>query len=381
MVRSARRLYRGAPVWVVISVSILIAGCSPVRLHEALLILEDIQAGAGASELKRQTPEPERRSIVFELDGRASRADLYLPRGSPAASMIVVPGLTPKGRDDPRIIEFAATMARARFRVLVPDLPRMRALHATADDAVPIADAVAYLKQHHSAQPLGLTSVSFAVGPSILALFEPQAKDRVDFVVTVGGYYDIDALITFITTGYTRGGPDESWQYVGAKRYGKWVFVLSNAARIGDEADQAVLTELAWKKLQDNKASVDDLVSRLGEKGRSVYRFLTNDDPDRVPELFAQLPLGIIEDARRLDLKRLPLAQTTAEFVLIHDRHDRIIPAEHTTMTAGALPSSRAHVYLIDSLDHANPRPPGFVDGLMMLDAVYTVLALRDGKG
>jgi len=344
------------------------------------MVLKDIQAGSGASELKRETLEPERRSIVFTFDGRDTGADLYEPRARAKASMVVVPGLTPHGRDDPRIIEFATTMARARFRVLVPDLPRMSALQATADDAIPIADAVAYLKQNYSTHPLGITSVSFAVGPSVLALFEPQAMDRVDFVVTIGGYYDIDALITFITTGYTRGNNDDSWEYVGAKRYGKWVFVLSNAARIEDEADQVILTELAWRKLKDKKAAVDDLVAQLGGKGRSVYRFLTNEDPGRVAELFAQLPVGIIEEARRLDLKRLPLAQTNAEFVLIHDRNDRIIPAAHTTMTAEALPSSRAHVYLIESLDHAKPRPPGFIDGLKMLDAIYTVLALRDAK-
>ena len=74
-----------------------------------------------------------------------SEADLYLP-GEPAkAGIVLVPGLTPRGRDDARLVDFAMTLARARFEVLVPDLPRMRTFQVTALDAVPIADAAHYL--------------------------------------------------------------------------------------------------------------------------------------------------------------------------------------------------------------------------------------------
>jgi hypothetical protein len=352
-------------------------GCSPARVVESVRVLQDIQAGSGPSSLKRATAVPSRTAIVFDVEGRLRAADLYRPGDRPArGAVVLVPGVTPRGRDDPRVVEFANTLARAEFQVLVPDLPRMRALRVTADDAVPIADAVAFSVRSAGDVPVGVAAVSFAVGPAILSLFEPQAADRVDFVLGIGGYYDIEGLVTYITTGYYREPGDETWRFRPPKTYGKWVFVLSNTARIEDLADREALTTMAERKLDDADADIAELVAGLGPEGRSVYALLDNDDHVRVPALLAALPAAVVDEARALDLERRELDGLEAAFVLIHDRNDRIIPAAHAVALAAAV--RRADVYLVDSLDHATPRPPNPIDAIRLLDAIYTVLRFRD---
>lgn len=358
----------------------LSAACSPSRTVEAARVLRDIEAGHRPSGLKQVTPPPARTFIRFAIDGREHEADLYLP-GEPAkAGIVLVPGLTPRGRDDARLVDFAMTLARARFEVLVPDLPRMRALQVTALDAEPIADAARYMDARQQSRPLGVAAISFAVGPAVIALSEPRLLGRVDFFLGVGGYWDLSALITYVTTGYYRPSVNDSWLYRPPKAYGKWVFVLSNAVRISDPRDRATLEEMAGRKLDDKNAPIDDLVENLGPDGLAVYALVTNSDPDRVSALLNALPAGLAEEINLLDLKQRDLTSLPVVFVLIHDRHDRIIPAEQSEALAAAVASGRSCLYVVDGLDHAQMKQPGLTDALALLKAISTILRLRDGQ-
>jgi hypothetical protein len=355
-----------------------LSACSPSRLVEAVRVVADIHAGSGASSLKEATAPPRRLPVAFEIEGRPRQGDLYLPADA-AARIVLVPGLTPRGRDDPRVVAFATTLARARFEVLVPDLPQMRALQVTGQDAVPIADAAFFLDTRGKEMPLGLIAVSFAVGPAVGALYEPPAAGRVDFVVTIGGYYDLEALITFVTTGYYRQTPTDPWHHQTPAAYGKWVFLLTNAQRVDDPADRQALYEMAERKLGNGDADVADLVRRLGAQGRTVHALLDNHQPERVPDLIAALPAAIRDEMAALDLKCRDLARLPVDFIVVHDRNDTIIPATQSIQFAAATAPDRAHLFLIGSLEHAVPGAPDIVDGMTMVSAVYRVLAYRDG--
>lgn len=344
-------------------------------------VLDDIAAGEAPSALKEVTAPPQRRLVTVPVQGGAIAADLYRPAEGARAGMVLVPGLAPAGKNDRRLIAFANTIARAGFEVLVPDMARMRALQVSAADAPLLADAVAWMAQRDPARPLGIAAISFAVGPTVLALAEPRAAGRVDFVLAVGGYFDLPAVVTFFTTGYFRDTPDAPWQHRTPNAYGKWVFLLSNAPRLGDPADRRALSELARRKMQDRDADVSDLVRGLGPQGRSVYALLANEDPERVPALLAALPESVRSELHALDLAGRRLAVGDVRFVLIHGRNDAIIPETESEALARGLPEGAVSLYLLNSLDHVNPQPPGPVDSVKLFDAVYTLLSYRDGEG
>ena len=362
----------------VFTVAALLAACSPGRGLEAVLVLQDIEAGDGPSLLKETTHDPTRAAITFEIDGREREADLYAPDAAARAGMVLVPGVTPRGRGDPQVIAFAETLARAHFEVIVPDLPAMRSLQVTARDAVPIADATRFLDERGAGRPLGMTAVSFAVGPAIIALDEPAAAGRVDFFIAIGGYYDLEALIVYITTGYYREEESGPLLYRPPRDYAKWIFVLTNSGRIADPDDRATLFEMASRRLDDADADVSDMASTLGPQGRSVYALISNGDPSRVPELIADLPPEVRGEIERLDLARRNLAALDTDFLLVHDRNDRIIPASQSVALAGAVAPGRARLYLVGGLDHAQVRQLGFGDAVTLLQAVYECLRLRD---
>jgi len=354
--------------------------CSPGRLVDSTRLLTDIGAGDGPSALKNSTAEPRKETINFRVLDRRHMADLYTP-ASPLAGLVLVPGLAPAGKDDRRLKAFATSLARARFQVLVPDLPNMRALRVSGGDARIIADAAVHLHSLDPARPLGMSAISFAAGPMVGALFEPGIANHVDFMISVGGYYDLEAVITFFTTGYYREGPDAAWQYRQPNVYGKWVFVMSNAQRLDEPSDRIALMSMAERRLDDPDADISVLADGLGPQGQAVYALLTNGDPDRVPALLAALPPAVIEEIAELDLKRRDLSDLNVEFVLVHGRDDPIIPETESMAFADAVRPGKAELYLLSSFQHVDPGELALSDQLSLLSAVYTVLEFRDGKG
>ncbi len=357
---------------------LIVAGCSPVRLMEAARVLADIDAGSGPSALKEQTARPNRRAVSYSIDGRSRQADRYSPADGAVAAMVVVPGVTPLGRNDPRLVAFAAPLARARFEVLVPDLPRLRDLRVSPADARTIADACVHLDREGGGRPLGLTAISYAVGPAVGALFEDDMAERVDFAVTIGGYYDIDEVIAFVTTGGYRDAPGRPWRFRPPNPYGKWVFVRSNADRLGDPLDRLLLNRMAARKLADPESDIAELSEALGSEGSAVHALLTNRDPARVEALLTALPEGVRKDIRALDLERYDLGRLKTRFMIVHGRDDPVIPETESVRLAAALRRDRARLFLVDSLDHVDPKPTGFIDRMILLRAINAVLEMRD---
>ena len=358
-----------------------LAACSPARTLESYRLLGDIAAGAGPSTLKEITPAPGRAAITYVIDGRAYAADLYRP-GEPAqAALVLVPGAAERGKDDPRLIAFATSLARARLLVLVPDIESLRALTIGPEDTGRIADALRHLGGRDDVpkpDALGLVAISYAAGPAILAALEPDLRARVRFVLTVGGYYDMGAVVTFFTTGRFREGPDAPWRHKTPNAYGKWVFLRANAGRLESARDRWLLAAMARRKLDDLEAPLADLAARLGPEGRSVHRLLANTDPEAVPALIAALPQGLRADMAALDLSRADLSRLKAELILLHGRDDAIIPYTESLALAAAAPRNRVTLGLVDNLSHVELGPGGLPDTYRLLAATYRLLTLRD---
>ena len=294
---------------------------------------------------------------------------------------MLVPGAAERGKDDPRLIALATSLARARFLVLVPDIESLRALTIGPEDTGRIADALRHLGGRDDVPKpdgLGLVAISYAAGPAILAALAPNLRARVGFVLTVGGYYDMEAVVTFFTTGKFRERSTVPWRYMTPNAYGKWVFLRANAGRLDSPRDRWLLAAMARRKLADLEAPLVDLAARLGPEGRSVHALLVNRDPEAVPALIAALPQGLRADMAALDLSRAELFHLEAELILLHGRDDAIIPYTGSLALAAAVPRDRVTLCLVDNLSHVELGTGGLLDAYRLLAATYRLLALRD---
>jgi pimeloyl-ACP methyl ester carboxylesterase len=377
----ARRGSRGfQPIAAACVVCLCLAGCVSPRANEAAALLADIAAGDGPSRLKEATSKPAGSTIRFvgRMQGAAT-GDLYQPGETPLGAAVVIPGLTPYGKDDPRLAAFAESLARSRFLVLIPEIASVRALRVSAADSAIIADAIEELARRFAGgadRSVALVAISFGAGPALLAAGETPAGRLVRFVVTIGGYYDIDAAIGFATTGAYRTA-DGNWVREAPNDYGAFVFLRGNAERVRDPADRALLAAIADRRLADPAADLADLVARLGPEGRAVYALVANRDPLLVPMLIGRLPEAMRIELHRLDLKDRPLPFLAGPAFVVHGEDDAMIPAGESVKLAVAL-GPRAELYLIERFAHVDAGTSTIGDSLRLWNAVIRILEERD---
>ncbi|HIP79328.1 MAG TPA: hypothetical protein EYH07_12805, partial [Kiloniellaceae bacterium] len=125
--------------------AVILGGCVSPQSWEATRLLRDIDAGSRPSALKEQTPRPSRTTLQYPVGDTVARADLYEPHQPIGGALVLVPGFTREGKDDPRVVNLATSLARARFLVLVPDVPGSRQLRVRLEDTQDIGAAMVHL--------------------------------------------------------------------------------------------------------------------------------------------------------------------------------------------------------------------------------------------
>lgn len=356
--------------------ALLVTG-SPQRAYEALHLLLDV-AAVSPSVSGGKTPAMMRAPVTYEIAGRSYRGDVYRPLTPPRAGIVLLHGAAPLGKDDPHLVDFAAALANAHFVVFVPDLVDLRKLKLRATAAREVMDAVLYMLSASSLVPeqrVGIVALSVAAGPAVMAALQPEIRDRLRFILAVGGYYDMLATLTFATTGYFQS--DGQQHYREPNDYGKWVLVRSNVDKLTNPSDHRILTAIARHKLTNKQAQLDTMVARLSPEGRILYRFITNSDPERAATLFAQLPAEVKSEIQALSLSNKDLSGIQAQVILVHGLDDPIIPYTESIALAGALSRDRARLFLVNGLFHIDLKPT-LMDYWRLWRATYALLVERD---
>ena len=382
---------RRLALWFCVAFSlVLLSGCSLPRAYESALVLADAVAGEAPSRLKTRTPEPKRVAITYAIENRDRRADLYTPAtGAPRAGIVLVPGVVPEGKDNPELAAFARTLARVGFAVLVPDMPGFARLRIHPDDTDLVADAFRYLAGRPDLAPggrAGLGAFSYGVGPAVLAALEPDVRERVRFILGVGGYYDLERALRFLTTGWFEH--EGRLQALDPHSYGQMVLVRSAQPYLTSERDRALLEAMVKRRLADRQAPLTDLAEALSSEGRAVHDLATNRDYERFPDLLARLPVAMRRDLAALNLAQHDLRAIKAHFILVHGRNDPLIPYPESLALARAVGEEGARVFLIHrilghvdlSLGHALTRTfwsEELPDVWRMGRAVYALLSER----
>ena len=344
---------------------------------EATWLLADV-AGLQLPLILDGRPAVERSGIRYTVDAQQYDADLYQPADRALAGIVLVHGAAQLGKDDPRLADFAASLAGGRFAVLVPDLVQMRDFKIKADEVQAVADAVRYLRSRNDLLPgrrVGLVAFSVSVGIAILTALEPELRDKVQFVLAVGGYHDLRKTITYTVTGYHR--QDGEWRYLRQNEYGKWVFLLSNVERLQNPRDRMALRAVAQRRMQSSSAYISDLLPELSDAGRRVYRAMSNPDPKRSAELLAQLPPAIQTDMDALDLANKELSNLNVHLLLVHGYDDNIIPYTESISLSEAVPKGQVELFLIKGLNHVDT-DADLLDGWRLWRALYALLKERD---
>ena len=265
----------------------------------AAFLVEFLSVGAWRP-LSSLTAPPRREPL--HVPGTA--ADRWVGAAFTHVPMVLVHGYSPEGKDDPRVQQAAALLARAGFDVAVPTIPGLTRGRLRPEDAEPIAATLAA-----RATSTVMISVSVGAGPALLAAAQPAVRERVRVILNLGGYASAAELVRFFLTGDYRWG----------------------TIRGHVDHDPAIVRQFV-------EANADLLDAPASEVLAAPARTVEFPSP-RLASMLEQLsPERVAPEIR-------------ARLVLVHGTHDRAVPYTESLRLAAARPD-RTRVILVGVLDH-----------------------------
>lgn len=337
---------------------VLLGSYSHVRVaYLAALVLVESATPDVDGPIAVLRPDPLVEQVSFEVGDKRIVADLYSPaRGRRHPGIVLNHGVAPDGRRDARLVNFADALARAGFVSLVPEFTNLAGFRVRPSDVDEIVGAFEYLESSPLVRSdrIGLFGFSYAGGLSVLAAGDERISERVRFCFSLGGYYDLRNVVTFMTTGMYRDG--DRWSYLEPQSSGKWAFLLNSIDLIEDERDRSLLQGIARLKLDEPGSDVSGRVEALGEEGARVYALMVNRDPKLVGSMIDGLNERVRGYFERLSPKgRMGAVRT--HLILGHGRDDNMIPyTESLALARAAPPAATVHLKILDSFKHVDLR-------------------------
>jgi dienelactone hydrolase len=344
--------------WITVAAVALLLLGAPSRIHTAYLatlVLAESATPLIDGPIAGRLPDPVIERVTFEACGKPVVADLYLPQSEgPHPGIVLNHGVADLGKDDPRLVNFADAVARAGFVALVPEFENLKAFRVRPSDVDEVVAAYEYLTARSDVIPdrVGLFGFSYAGGLAVLAASDPRIADRVRFCFLLGSYYDLENVVTYMTTGMYRS--DGEWTYLEPRNSGRWAFLINSADLIEDEDDRETLVKIARAKWDNADTDVGELVESLGEEGRRAYDLMVNEDPGRTRALIDGLSPRVREylDALSLGGK---IDRLRAHLIVGHGRDDNLIPYTESLLLADHVPpGASVHLAILDSFQHVD---------------------------
>jgi pimeloyl-ACP methyl ester carboxylesterase len=326
---------RGEPgAWAGISRTRIVALVLLVALLAAMsrpAILRVVALMTVAEALGLEVPRPFAPAVARVPDVVGGvEVDRYAPLDHGVASadqaIVLVPGATPAGRGDERVVAIATALARASRTVVVPEL------EVYGEDLVPadierLVDVAGALSRDHG--PVVLAGLSFGGSLSLVAAADPRLADRIALVATFGAYADLAGVVQAVTTGVS---------FVDGEQIG-WD-PDPRAAEVVEEQLLGLLTGAEREVVAAALAGEHDPDS-LRPELRAVYDLLDDDDPGRTMTHVDASPKAV----RDLIVEVSPTRAApglTVPIVAMHARDDPVIPYGELARLKLAYPQTEA---------------------------------------
>ena len=298
-------------------------------------------------------------------------AQFYMPATVSERAVLVMPGFNSNGLDEGRLAALAEDIAASGYPVMalaLPDLQRFRLTPAATDV---IEDAVAWMaKQPQLASDgrVGIIAVSFSGGLAIVAAGRDSVRDKVAYVVSLGGHGDMRRVMKYLATGVAP--KVDGLGNHAPHDYGVAVILNTLADRVVPADQAAPLREAIETYLRASQATVISdaaaapifaqartMAESLPEPSRTYMQYVNERDVKHLGAvLVPHLDLaGVNDPALSPELASPPAAST----FLLHGYDDNIIPPAESVLLAEHLRAKgvRTKVLLSGLITHASVNP------------------------
>ena len=306
---------------------------------KAVLFIPQILPDIPVKPLEYLSGTPIRQEIVFTSSVGISEGDIYLPSGDGVhPGVVFFMGIVPPERDEERIVALAEGLARTGMVVLIPWLDTQTHNRLMADDIEILVDGFEYLQNHERTDRtrVGMGGICTGASMAVVAAQSSRINEEVDFINSFAGYYDAFDLVK-ATASATKFQSGTSVDWAPDKLTKNMVTThLIEGAELDDrEILMEILNSGIWNQTQ---------FESLSESGRSVLTLITGPNLSEAQKAINGLNNKTVTFLEAIS-PSTNISMLKADVLLMHDLHDRLVPAEESRRFAEGVRKHGVEVY------------------------------------
>ena len=291
-----------------------------------------------------------------------------------STTLIIISGLHPNGIYDPRFVAFAKSCTEQGFQVVAPDVADFRKFRIAPETFKTILSVADELPDHldpATRKRMGVLGISYGAGPAFLI----AAKHKMNFVVSIGGYYNLLHTIEYSFSGIH--GSDQR----NPHEWGRLIFALTHMEELTDGPDAEILRRSLELRLQLKEQEAESLEIELSAAGQSLLQGILKGLTQEQTQLFRDVAKKLSKEAAEISPQTfLGTIDRRTVLYLLHGVSDDSIPYEESIELQQAAEKAglKSHLLITEGLTHVDvTSPSGVLEFLKMLH--WTRLLLREG--
>jgi pimeloyl-ACP methyl ester carboxylesterase len=327
--------------WLLLLIPVLAAVLYPITQNylRAAGLLERIAEPHATGWIANYDTHPvDVRDTTFDFRGRTIPARVYLPRGVGfAPGIVVVHGMHELGIDEPRLMNFARSLAASGFFVMTPLVPGIADYRIEAESADVIGGAAKSFAQQLQVPKVGVFAISFSGGLALLAASDPQYAPSIAWVASIGGYYDLAHVLRFFATG-DAVRPDGSVGHLQPHEYGPLIVIYDEPQDFFNAQDARLAHEALKLLLHDHGKESEELTQKMTPDGQQIMQEIYHKHREGLaPAILAEIDKRSDELAAASPAGHLRFIDVPV--LLLHGSDDSIIPPTELLWLKRDLPS------------------------------------------
>ena len=265
------------------------------------------------------------RDSSFSFRGADIPARIYQPRGVGfAPGIVVIHGMHELGLNEPRLVNFARSLAASGYFVMTPLVAGIADYRVRAEDADLIGTAAQSFAQELQAPKVGVLALSFSGGLALLAAADPQYSGSIAWIATVGAHYDLEHVLSFFATGEAVR-PDGIVERLPPHEYGPLIVICDEPQDFFAPADAPKAQQALKLLLAGHGKESEELTRTMTAAGQQLMQDIYHERRDALaPAILAEI------DKRREQLAAASpaghLRFLTMPVLLLHGSDDTVIP-------------------------------------------------------
>ncbi len=285
------------------------------------------------------------------------RVRIFAPAKQPdAPAVVVVPGMTPYGVDDPHLMALGKRLAAFGLQVIAPDVASQRQFLMRHDAISEIDDTILWAATRQG-RAVPLYGFSFSGGLVLAAASQPAYARYVSLVFCVSGYNDLPRLGDY----YIRNvevAPDGSGSKVPADDTGPLLIAMQHMDEVVPAVDVPLMQRLGVDLLSHRPDFQQKDLAPLSPEQRNLFLDVERARTENVRRSLYQLMKTHAVELESIS-PHTQLAGIRVPVYLLHGPIDNVTPMAEAEWNVRDMPRGvPLHYFLSSWMGHAAIGPP-----------------------